>query len=298
MLFWTWNTQEMLDIVEWMKTYNSSHAKKIVFTGIDMQGIAGPLTEIKTAYNKYHTDSSATLPMLEAKLNYVKEARRNKKYSVGYKAAKNNKHKFRKLLNEQKEWANNKISNPHEREWVLQNIRLLQQYTEMVTPAVRDQYMAENLLWIKKQFPQQKIIVWAHNGHIQKIYPTRKVMGQYLADELKTDYYTLGFAFHEGDYTAMGKNGLSSYVAQKATAGTFEYYFHLTGIPLCMIDLNKIPTDKPEAKWLTEKLKFRWTGAVPMDNELSETSLVNNFDALIYIDKITSSQLLSPPAKK
>ena len=37
--FWTWNTQEVLDMIEWMRRYNQdpSHACKIKFYGFDMQ---------------------------------------------------------------------------------------------------------------------------------------------------------------------------------------------------------------------------------------------------------------------
>lgn len=298
MLFWTWDTQEMLDIVEWMRTYNEKNTKKILFTGIDMQGFEGPLGVIKTAYHKYNTDSSATLKSLQERLKYLQEARRNKVYSVGYRAAKNNKRKFRRELNGQKKWVNLQVNDKTERTWILQNIRLLEQYTEMVSPATRDQFMAENLLWIKQQYPTEKIILWAHNGHIQKHYRVHKVMGQYLADALKNEYYALGFAFHEGDYTAKGKNGLSAYDAQKSAPGSFEYYFHQSGLPIFLIDITKIPKENPDAQWMTQKLNLRWTGAATMDNEFSETELTSNFDALIYIDKTSHSHLLHPPAVK
>ena len=37
MYFWTWNTQEVLDMIEWMKKYNETATNKISFTGFDMQ---------------------------------------------------------------------------------------------------------------------------------------------------------------------------------------------------------------------------------------------------------------------
>ncbi|MBK6380306.1 MAG: erythromycin esterase family protein [Chitinophagaceae bacterium] len=37
MYFWTWYTQEVLDMIEWMKKYNETATKKIMFTGFDMQ---------------------------------------------------------------------------------------------------------------------------------------------------------------------------------------------------------------------------------------------------------------------
>ena len=37
MYFWTWNTQEVLDMVEWMRKFNQSGRGRVQFTGFDMQ---------------------------------------------------------------------------------------------------------------------------------------------------------------------------------------------------------------------------------------------------------------------
>ncbi|MCP4574047.1 MAG: erythromycin esterase family protein [bacterium] len=37
MYFWTWDTEEVLAMVEWMRAYNATHDHKIHFTGFDMQ---------------------------------------------------------------------------------------------------------------------------------------------------------------------------------------------------------------------------------------------------------------------
>src|SRR5215472_2302736 len=37
MYFWTWNTQEVLDMIEWMRQFNQSGRGRIEFTGFDMQ---------------------------------------------------------------------------------------------------------------------------------------------------------------------------------------------------------------------------------------------------------------------
>lgn len=37
MYFWTWNTQEVLDMIEWMHTFNAAGLGRIAFTGFDMQ---------------------------------------------------------------------------------------------------------------------------------------------------------------------------------------------------------------------------------------------------------------------
>src|SRR5215471_1948211 len=37
MYFWTWNTHEVLDMIEWMRAFNASGKGRIQFTGFDMQ---------------------------------------------------------------------------------------------------------------------------------------------------------------------------------------------------------------------------------------------------------------------
>jgi erythromycin esterase len=35
--FWTWDTEEVLALIEWMRVWNSAHARKVKFYGFDMQ---------------------------------------------------------------------------------------------------------------------------------------------------------------------------------------------------------------------------------------------------------------------
>src|SRR5262249_1130448 len=37
MYFWTWNTQEVLDMIFWMREFNQSGEGRVQFTGFDMQ---------------------------------------------------------------------------------------------------------------------------------------------------------------------------------------------------------------------------------------------------------------------
>src|SRR5262249_20926103 len=37
MYFWTWNTEEVLDMIRWMREFNKSGKGRVEFTGFDMQ---------------------------------------------------------------------------------------------------------------------------------------------------------------------------------------------------------------------------------------------------------------------
>jgi Erythromycin esterase homolog len=47
MIFWTWNTQEVLDFIKWMRKYNVNHSKKVMFAGFDMQYYSGAISELR-----------------------------------------------------------------------------------------------------------------------------------------------------------------------------------------------------------------------------------------------------------
>jgi erythromycin esterase len=285
MHFWIWDTKEILDLVNWMKEYNSSHDRKITFAGIDMQFYEGPLDEVNRICSKYgDSDVIKSIKRLEETLKEFNKARKNQE-QLSVKEEDYLKNEWTTL----RDFSAKKISDKKEQAWLLQNVRLLEQCTEDTWQSRRNEFMAENLLWIKSQNPDSKLIVWAHNAHVQK---TSADMGGILFKELKNEYVTIGFTFYQGSYTASGKNGVGTYPAQQSALGSYEYYFHQTGMPMFSLNLRTISKDDPGSKWLFSGLDFRRTGAAPMYNEFTQFDLVNNFDMIVFLDQSSNSTLL------
>src|SRR5262245_26793611 len=46
--FWSWNTQELLDLIEWMRDINRSGRHRIQFTGFDMQNIESAMATVRS----------------------------------------------------------------------------------------------------------------------------------------------------------------------------------------------------------------------------------------------------------
>lgn len=69
MYFWTWQTQEFLDMVNWMKSYNNG-VEKIQFTGFDMQQFTGAINEFDEAF-KENKETSNLLTGLRNKLETI-----------------------------------------------------------------------------------------------------------------------------------------------------------------------------------------------------------------------------------
>ncbi|MGE8556255.1 MAG: erythromycin esterase family protein [Chryseobacterium jejuense] len=281
--FWTWNTHEVLAMTEWMKKYNETSSCKILFTGFDMQDFYTPLNELKINFK----DNPSILEKLD-KLGPLLANFKDKK--KGDRIVDTEKKgivvsiitDIKNDINKEKIGNDNLI-------WINQYLRLLEQNTEL-NSFTRDKFMAENVLWIKNHNQDSKIILWAHNTHVNKA-PIR--MGKYLSDQLGKDYTTIGFAFHSGQYTAVGENGLTAYNAQEPYIGTYEYFLNSINEPYFILDIKKIKEDNNDKlKWLIEGLDLRFTGSKNHPDEFMHKNISEHFDYLIFINKSTASVLL------
>lgn len=61
MYFWTWDTEEMLEMIRWMRRFNESGKGRVQFTGFDMQVPDVAEKDLGTFVTKYDADYSATL---------------------------------------------------------------------------------------------------------------------------------------------------------------------------------------------------------------------------------------------
>jgi erythromycin esterase len=75
--------------------------------------------------------------------------------------------------------------------------------------ALRDSLMAQNVIkQVKTEYPDKKIILWGHNGHIEKSAgegDNIKWMGHFLAEEFGDDYYAMGIYCKKGNIYAHWK---------------------------------------------------------------------------------------------
>ncbi|MDO6518534.1 erythromycin esterase family protein [Zobellia uliginosa] len=285
MRFWTWDTQEILNMVEWMKLCNASK-QKIQFTGFDMQFYNLSFKELQKALES-DINIMEDLAAIKQILDSNKAQHRNLPTSL---LSRNNKDIIEEKLENIKDAIAKLNISENSKEWLYQHVRIIEQYVAQTNHMIRNKFMAENLLWIKSQNQGSKIAAWAHNGHIQR---TMHGMGNYLSDSLMNDYVAVGFAFSRGTYTAMGENGLTTYQAQVPYNGTFEKFFESIDVPIFIIDLRRIKEEKPmHAKWLLEKMDFRQVGSMKMKSEFYETDISEDYDLILYINNSSGSKLL------
>lgn len=282
------NTQEFLDMIDWMRNFNTNGKGIIQFTGFDTNLMAGSLdilnkyAELNSMALKSMLDSiSTSLDKLQSEGPHFLEDKRTLDYiklkcDNVFSYLSKNKRSITKSVNES------------EYNWLVQNANILIQSAEAsirhTEIAFRDKCMAENVAWILNDKPKEKIILWAHIGHTRKELPW---MGGYLSEKYGSNYYSIGTVSNSGTYSA-GTSSLP-YTLIESKTGSFEYSFHKLGIPLFYLDFNQVKDNEPNCIWLRKTLNYRGIGAYATDKQFYPTKISDWFNAITYFDSTHSS---------
>lgn len=275
--FWTWNTTEVLAMINWMHQYNLSiKDSPLQFTGFDMQSNNRAYEELSSNLaNEFAEQLSpikSNLDSLELKTKNT-EIRNELKYK----------------LDTLKTTIRHMDYSEKTKSWLIQNVEIIDQSTRAYRFKLRDQFMAENVSWIYESNPGSKMVLWAHNGHVKN---SGNAMGQYLKEKYGNQYVNIGFAFHSGEYSAKGNQGLGNYTAQKSHPGTYEFFFQKLNEPIFLLDLRKLENNSEASTWIFEEMDFRVVGARKLTNEFYPTEIIKDFDILIFIKESSPTELI------
>ena len=175
---------------------------------------------------------------------------------------------------------------PADVDWALHNAHIVSQCLRSRASAsfgIRDQSMAENVAWILEQNPGQKIVLWAHNGHVAR---DEGWMGGHLAARFGDDYFPVGFATGSGSYYAWSEGGLGVHPLTEPPPGSIESFFAGAGMARAVLDLRAAP----EGAFVHQRRLIRSIGALAMDEQFAPAIVSKRFDALIYIDETTAAR--------
>lgn len=253
--FAIYRTQEMEDLIAWMRSYNETAApgEDLRFYGFDMQRISYNYRYLLEAAKAAGVDTAALEGLWDAEADG---------YADGYTP----KQRAEVIGAVRDSLPASDAQAIHFADILLQNIELGQ---AMSNPGagnpLRDRMMAENAMWILHQEQargHQRILVTGHNGHIEQFGsygPDAKVMGNLLADELSDGYFAIGTDFYR---TACN--------LPKGTDGkrlTHTFYSHdplakaskVCGFAESYLDFSAIP----EGSALKEQLgAYMWMGSL------------------------------------
>jgi erythromycin esterase len=295
MYFWTWDTREVLDMIEWMRRLNTSDKGKIQFLGFDMQfgkvAMENTVAFAKKADPEYAEKLDAAYEGLADYWGDFPKAR-----AAGTRSIREKKEIAERAWGVVKHLEANreKYGKKHDAavvERAIQDARVAAQAAQVqyAPGTYRDECMAENVAWILQQAPKgSKIVLWAHNGHVAR---QPGAMGSYLTKRFGKEMVVLGFACGEGKYTAInpGKGLVDDNPLQAPPPGSIEWYLHRTGHSRCVLDLRKAVRER-EGKWLDQPLPFRnAVGALAVAQQFYPTKVTAQYDALIWFDRTKAS---------
>ncbi|MCA9728472.1 MAG: erythromycin esterase family protein, partial [Candidatus Eisenbacteria bacterium] len=212
--FWTWNTKEVLSQIEWMRRYNANpaHVEKLQFLGFDMQTTHLAANDVATYLSLVDRDAATEFEdVLIAYTGGASAFATSPPESL--RATRESLDTLLRRFDERRSAYEDKTSE-EECRVARQEVVLLQQATQMYAEGsmsmnARDEAMAANVQWIlQTQAPGTRIVLWAHNGHIQRTPNSSwKTMGTHLAEALDSDYVCFGFAFDHGGFQAQDWTG-------------------------------------------------------------------------------------------
>ena len=304
MYFWTWDTQEMLDMIRWMHRYNQNpaHLKKLKFLGFDMQTAWVAVGNVERYLQKVDPDEARVAAQILAPLS---DASSEKEYSRRPPALRRETAFGIKLLLDEfneKKVSYTKVAS--EEEWTLaQHNLVIVRQAERVHSAgqlgrirIRDVSMAQNITWIlDNEPPGTEIMIWAHNGHIStEGFLGAIPMGMYLRRLYGPRMVVCGLSFNRGSFQALGRAGVQEFTVGPAPPDSLEFALTATGLPLFAVDLRDAPGTGVIADWLDSPHRTRTIGGMYNESfpEMFYMDLPpHSFDVMFFVAQTT------PPRK-
>ncbi len=312
MRFWVWDTEEVVDLVRWMRRYNAdpAHMRKLKFVGIDMQ-YSSTSARALWAYLRgagVPTSFGSALAVLadefQTSWQNVRGWSGAQKTAVsrGLSALVRHLEDHRALL----------VTRTGEDAWASarHHAEILQQFLHLnVEPTgprseVRDALLAKNVLQILRDDPNARVAIWAHNAHLSKSDPldSRTAMGILLRQALGSAYVVLATTFWDGEIRAMGvepARGLRTFkMPGPPPAGSLEGTLGGIAGEVVGIDFHRLSPSGAAGRWSRHYLRTRSGSAAYSESygqELEALHPASCYDAVFMVRKLTPSRYLGPP---
>ena len=313
--FWTWNTQEVLDMILWMREHNQNPGgdPTVSFLGFDMQypGLAIQnvldylLTVDPVAAAQTSTDFACLSAFANGPRGFAGMETRYENQPQSYRdACADDLHAVHDALLARRE-EYEAASSVAEFALAERSARVALQFEDMKsvrTQGARDYYMAENASWLLDQAgPDAKMVLWAHNGHVadNPTYGESASMGYYLRQRYQEDLVIAGFDFFQGGFRAVtyvGYNqygGVEDHVVGPPLPTSYEDYFHSSGMERMVLDLRSVDLGTAGTSWLAGPRLMRSIGAVfsptNPNSYFYEVSVPDRYDWIIYFDSTSAA---------
>lgn len=302
MYFWTWNTQEVLDMIEWMRAYNLRRGSRppVQFRGFDVQYSRGAIDRINAYLDRVDPAAKTQLATLwqcwnEYAFNSTSYTARSAQAKETCRTNLAQAHAL--IAGKRADYTAR--SSADEFEVILRYARVIQQDESVAANRGpdRDTLMAENIEWLADVAePGEKLVLWAHNYHagvatglsgttmgltLRRAFPGREMV-------------IFGFAFDRGSFNAINGGVLRANRVEPWTGGV-EDVLRQAGHPRMFVDLRNI-VSTPARNYFSRANSHWMIGAVFSEANPGNFRLTwllsDAYDVLIWIADTTESRLL------
>lgn len=313
-LFGVWNNQEVLAMINWVRSYNALHTNSPVeFIGIDVQDIRLPLDSLYAFLNRrdpaLYAQVKELLPGLSKNWWEIYSLSENEKLNWRNKSEES----FALVEAQQKKWLgtakNRKDSTAVY--YGVQYAKLVKQFAENnylpYTTFFRDSAMAANIMWqLSIRRPGTKMLLWAHDAHINKgsspvaenNYYNSLSMGSYLHRWLGDKYTPFGLSTYAGAYRCVKSYSDFTWTtgfASPSPSGSIDKTLHEISVaenkPFLFLDLRQVLKDTIKYSAVLEARPVRMNNHVSIDYTYGDlVSVPYAFNGIFFIDSTTAAK--------
>ncbi|MFC9238277.1 erythromycin esterase family protein [Streptomyces decoyicus] len=307
--FWTWRTEEMLDLVEWLRAHNRGlpENRQVRFVGTDPQRCADSVDAVDAFLRRVAPERAEDVRELAVLAQAHPASHPDPEQALLRRAEA-----LAGFLEEHREkFARHATVDAADE--ALEHARILLRAADLVTRspgppsgedsvfAVRDRYMADAVARLVDASPEARVIVWAHNGHIAKSTYGDGVpaLGSRLRERYGDGYYALALLFGKGSFLARRGHdlqrpplrhrigtGIRSVEARFAGTVPGDFY----------ADLRATGPSPEAARWLSAPQMQRTFGAlVPRfvyRFHVAPLVPAEDYDGIAFVARSTCSRLL------
>ncbi len=297
-----WDTEEVVALLNWLHDWNRSAAPadQVAVIGIDGQDRASGADLLVAYLRRTAPDQADAVATLVADTTFPTK--------LDAAAARRTQQGYQDLLIYFDLHATALIVRSSEAEYramrdlvqvMAQTGSIYSKDSNEIGVGRRNEYMADNLRrYLDGVLTGTKVILWAHNGHVEATSRAYPPTGYYLRRLYGPRYYALGSTFAEGEYQAWTSGSptfaLGVFRAPDMPPGAIEGDLASVGAGPLFVDLRSGPRPPAIAEWLDAAQPVRSIGAMhspTSDRYTIETvALAESYDGFVFVRTSTRAQ--------
>lgn len=310
MYFWTWDTEEVLALIRWMREYNvtETSGRKVKFYGFDEQFTA---RAARTVLDYLHRVDPAAGSRAERVMDPLADPFVSRE--IGPRWPEERQQELADSLHRVVADFDERLD-AYAAMTSAGEVGLVRRHLEIVLQAMgaeglsRSAAMAANVAWILgREGPDSKAVLWAHNQHVAVQEGSQ---GEALRRMFGDDLRVFGFAFDRGGFQArdvMVDGALRPWLVGSAPDSTLEAHLRAAAPEVALIDLRSLPEAGPVASWFMARQTMRTIGSgytyERPDWYWWRAPVAQVYDALVFVEETTPARAnltgrvpgLSPP---